>query len=100
MSSFPICLFESRDFCRINFIVLSSLQKFSIKLFTLDHLSASLSLRGMMLEITTLFLVHLALYASSVVFSTIASGESFIFRLFFSTVHSDTLGLLLTAGIA
>ena len=65
MPSFPICFFESRDFCRINLIVSSSLQKFLTIPFTLDPLSASLSLRGMMLEITTSFEVDLTLFTSS-----------------------------------
>ena len=82
MPSFPRYFFQSRDFCRINLIVSSFLQKFSTIQFTLDPLSTSLSLWGMMLEINTSFVVDLTLFASSVVFSSIASRDSSILRLF------------------
>ena len=69
-------------------------------LFTLDPLSASLSLRGMMLKINTSFVVGLMLFASSKVFSAIASGASSIFRLFVLQCIMIRSGLLLTVGIA
>ena len=91
--------FESRNFCSINLIGLSSLQKFWTMLLTLDPVPASLSLTRMMFEITT-FVIDLKLFASSKVFSAIASGVSSIFRLFVPQYITIRLRLLLTVGIA
>ena len=87
MPSFPICFFESRDFCRINLIVSSSLQKFSTMLFTLDPLSASLSLRRMMLEITTSFvwLIWRSLPAQS--FTRLCRNIYFCFFYCYFLIH-------------
>ena len=82
MESFAICSLASRNFSRLNLIVASTLKKLSTKMFTLDTLSTSLYLQGMMLKISASFVVELTLFASSKVFSEIASGESSIFRMF------------------
>ena len=66
MSSFLSCFLASRDFCRINLIFSSSLEKFLTMLFTLDSLSASLSPHGMMLEIIASFVVDLTVFASAI----------------------------------
>ena len=100
MPSFPICFFESKDFCHIILIVLSSLKKCSTMLFTLDPLTSSLRLWGMMLEITTTFVVDLTLFASSIVFSEIGSRDPSIFRLFIPQRIMIRLGLLLTVYFA
>ena len=61
LPSVPICFLASRDFCCINLVVSSSLQKVSTILSTLDLLSAGLALWGMMIEITAPFMVDLTL---------------------------------------
>ena len=87
MPSFPICFFESRGFCRIDFIVSSSLQKFSIVLFTLDPLSASLSLRRMMLEITTSFVWSIWRSLPAQNFTRIRRNTCFCFFFCYFLIH-------------
>ena len=72
--------------CRINLIVSSSLQNFSTMLFTLDPLSASSSLQGMMFEIISSFGVDLGLFTNSIVFPAIASRDSQILNYLLHSV--------------
>ena len=87
-------------FAASNLTVSSSLQKFSTILFTLDPFSANLSLRTMMFEITTPFVVDLRLFASSIAFSAFVSGDSSIIGLFAVQFIITRSGWLLTVGIA
>ena len=82
MPSFPTCFLESRDFCHVNLIVSSSLQKFPTMLFALDPLLARLYLQVMIFKITSSFVVDLTLLVSWIIFSATTSRDSSILRLF------------------
>ena len=77
-----IYFFASIDFFYTKLIVLSSLQDVCTMLLILDSFSASLCLRGMILEMATSFMADLTLFTNSIVFLVINPRHCSIFRLF------------------
>ena len=75
MPSFQICFLASRDYCRINLIFSSSLQKFSTMLFILDPMSGGDDAKNYILNCDW---VDALCYLNSL---AIACRDSYIFRL-------------------